>query len=504
MAKTINIDPITRIEGHLGVKIEVESDKVINAFVSGEMFRGFEVILKGRHPMDAQQITQRICGVCPVSHGTASILAQEEAYNVRPPKNGRIMRNIVLAANYIQSHILHFYHLSALDFVDITAILNYTGNDSQLQELKSWVKAQVSSNLIYPAAPFLPRYSGKYIEDTEVNILAIKHYLDALDMRALAHKLGAVFGGRLPHAATLVPGGITEKLSAKKIASCISMIKKLQIFIDKSYIPDIIAAAYAFPEYFTIGKGCGNFLAYGVFHESDDHSNKLFSAGVIIDGKLKNFDSEKITEDVKFSRFSQESGLKPINGRTIADPHKNNAYSWIKAPRYNGKVMEVGPLARMMVDYYRGKNPKVKKLINGLLDKISGKPRDLISVLGRHAARAVECKIVADRCLEWIEELNPNRPVFTDFDIPESAEGIGLTEAPRGALGHWLKINDYKISNYQCVVPTTWNCSPRDANDNPGAVELALVGTPIADKNNPIEATRVVRSFDPCIACAVH
>ncbi len=504
MSRTVTIDPITRIEGHLAIRIKIDSSRVVKAFSSGEMFRGFEVILKGRDPMDAQQITQRICGVCPVSHGTASILAQDAAYGATPPKNGRLIRNLILGANYIQSHILHFYHLAALDFVDITAITKYKGRDPVLRDLKKWVKGQISSNVIYPAAPFLPRYSGKYIQNTGLNILAIKHYLDALDMRTLAHKAGAVFGGKLPHAATLVPGGVTEKVTAVKIAAYASMISKLQTFIDKSYLTDVGEVAAAFPEYFRIGKGCGNFLAYGVFPESANNSEKLLPSGVVVGGRLRSFDAARITEDVRYSFYSSSSGLHPVQGQTVPAPHKNGAYSWLKAPRYNGTVVEVGPLARIMVAYLKGENRAVKKLVNGLLAKLGRKPKDLLSVLGRHAARAIECKVVADRCAEWVEQLVPGEPTFQDFTIPKTGRGVGLTEAPRGALGHWLEIDDHKIKRYQCVVPTTWNCSPRDDNGNPGAVEQALARTPIANSKNPIEATRVVRSFDPCIACAVH
>ncbi|MBU0992235.1 MAG: nickel-dependent hydrogenase large subunit [Proteobacteria bacterium] len=504
MARTIDIDPITRIEGHLAIRVEVESGKVVSAYSAGEMFRGFEQILTGRDPLDAQQITQRICGVCPVSHGMASVQAQEEAYGVSPPSNGRIIRNIILAANYIQSHIIHFYHLSALDFVDIAKIAAYTGKDPALLELKDWVNAQLSSKSLYPAAPFLPRYDSNYIENTELNILAIKHYLDALSMRALAHKLGAIFAGKLPHTTTIVPGGVTEIVTAKKIAACLSMMKTLQSFIDHSYVPDVIAVASAFPEYFNMGKGYGNFLGYGVFPENDGNSNHLFSNGAIIDGQIYELDPMKITEDVAYSLFSSESGLSPDLGRTEPAPEKHKAYSWIKAPRYGGKVMEVGSLARLMISHKKGRNPVVTKHIDALLARTGLKPDALISAMGRHAARAIESQILAERCIEWIENLNVGKPVFNDFEICKTGRGVGLTEAPRGALGHWINIENYKIANYQCVVPTTWNCSPRDDRGIPGAVEFALIGTPVTDEKNPMAVARVVRSFDPCIACAVH
>ncbi len=504
MTRTISIDPVTRIEGHLSVKVDLADNKVSRAYCRGDMFRGFEVILKGRDPMEAQHITQRICGVCPVSHGTASVLAQDAAYGIIPPNNGRIMRNLILGANFVQSHILHFYHLSALDFVDITAITKYTGSDPTLCSVKDWVQQQLKSKILYPAAPFLPRYEGKYIDSDELNILAIKHYLDGFKMRALAHKMGAIFAGKLPHAASLIPGGVTEKPTAQKIAAFQSILEQLRTFIKKSYIADIVEVAKVFPEYLSIGKGCGNFLAYGAFPEAEGNQQLFLPGGIVLQGAWQECKTEKITEDVGYSRFSSPSGLHPTEGQTIADPRKNQAYSWIKAPRYEGKTMEVGPLARMLVAYQKGSNQPVKKVVDEFLNKISGKTENLISILGRHAARAIECRVVADRCAEWLEQLKPDEPTAVEFEIPGSAEGIGLTEAPRGALGHWLQIQNKIIERYQCVVPTSWNCSPRDDKGQPGAVEQALAGTPIENPQHPLEAARVVRSFDPCLACAVH
>ncbi len=503
MTKHIKIDPITRIEGHMAVSIDVTSNRVTKAYSKGEMFRGFEVILKGRDPLDAQQITQRICGVCPVSHGMASILAQDEAYGVTPPENGRLLRNLILGANYIQSHIIHFYHLAALDFVDITAIIQYRGKDPLLQGLKSWVQSELKTNVLSPAAPFLPRYEGTYIEDIDLNITAIRHYLDALKMRALAQQMGALFSGKMPHVASFMPGGVTEKVSAHKIAAYKSMLGKLQAFIDHSYLPDVADVAATFPEYFNIGKGPGNFMAYGVFQESDN-ATKLLPGGVLINGQLSPVDKNKITEDVSHGFYQNTPELTPDQGVTNPQPDKQGAYTWLKAPRYDGHVVEVGPLARILIAYQKNDPSNVRPLVDGLLNQLYITPGDLVSTLGRHAARAIECKVVAERCAQWIEALEPGKPAFRDFAIPAKAQGVGLTEAPRGALGHWLELNDHKIHRYQCVVPTTWNCSPRDGHNQPGPVEQALVRTPIADEKNPIEATRVVRSFDPCIACAVH
>lgn len=500
MVTKIEIDPLTRIEGHLAIHLEVENNRVVEAQCAGEMFRGFEVILKGRDPLDAQQITQRICGVCPVSHGMASVFAQEDAFGIQPPENGRRVRNIIAAANYIQSHILHFYQLSALDFIDITAVTSYTGKDVELQQLKSWVLTELDSRHIFPAAPFLPRYDGRYIK----SISSIKNYLQALKIRSLGHKLAAVFGGKMPHLSTLVPGGITEKITTSKIAVCRSMVGQLKLFIENQYLDDLLAVGKAFPEYYQQGKSSGNYLSYGAFPESTGDSSRLLPSGTLMNNRLEALDTTMITEDVQYSYFSSPSGQHPFNGQTLPEPDKPDAYSWLKAPRYKGEAMEVGPLARLMVAYEKGALSKLNRLIDKTLENLNRKPEDLNSTLGRHIARGLECMIIVDHCQEWIEQLEPEKPAFNDFKIPSSGKGMGLTEAPRGALGHWLELDDFKIKRYQCVVPTTWNCSPKDDTGNPGTVEQALIGTQIADKNNPIEATRIVRSFDPCIACAVH
>ncbi|MBF0102279.1 MAG: nickel-dependent hydrogenase large subunit [Desulfobacterales bacterium] len=504
MGKSVVIDPITRIEGHLAIKVEVEQDRIVNAECRGEMFRGFEVFLRGRDPMDAQQITQRICGVCPISHGIASILAQDMAYQIRLPSNGRLVRNLIQGANFIQSHIIHFYHLSALDFIDIAAITKYTGQDPILLELKTWVEFQISSKMLYPAAPFLPRYESQYLDNVEINIQAIKHYLDALEMRKLAHKMAAIFCGKIPHAATLIPGGVSEHVNAQKIINYFEILKKLHVFIDTVYLPDVIAVAKAFPQYFKMGKGCNNFLAFGVFKESADSDITFLPGGVVMSSNYMAFNSSKITEDVRYSRYSSQSGSHPTQGETIADPHKTGAYSWLKAPRYDGQTMEVGPLARIIAAYVSGKSPLVTTTINQTISQLNIPFEDLVSVMGRHLVRALETKLIAEQCFKWLDQLVPDAPCVEPFTIPSSGEGVGLTEAPRGALGHWIEIADKKIKNYQCVVPTTWNCSPRDDKGNPGPVELALIGTSVSDIKNPIEAARVVRSFDPCIACAVH
>jgi len=500
----VTIDPITRIEGHLKIEVEIDGGKVVEAKSSGEMFRGWEVILKGRHPVDAQMITQRICGVCPAVHAQASTLNLDDALGVTPPDNGRLIRNLMLGANFIQSHILHFYHLAALDYVDITAILNYTGNDLRLNKIKAWVKSEVDSGRTTAAAPFLPRYEGDYIKDVDLNIAAIDHYLEAFDMRRKAQEMLVIFGGKMPHEMGIMPGGATQKPTIDKILSYASRIKELQAFIDTMYIPDVIAVAETYGEYFGIGKGCGNLLSYGGFEEDVNGTNRLFPAGVYIDGKLQAFSADKIAEYVKFSKYSSASGRHPSNGETTPAPEKEGSYSWIKAPRYENKVVEVGPLARIGVAHLTGKNKKVSQLVNNTLNHFGADISALFSVLGRHAARALDCKVVADRCAEWVMQLDPSKPFHTKYEIPESSTGMGLTEGPRGALGHWITIKGQKIDNYQCVVPTTWNAGPTDDMGQKGPIEQALMGTKVKDPKNPIEPVRIVRSFDPCLACAIH
>lgn len=502
--KKIVLDPITRVEGHLAVKTEIADGKVVRAEVAGEMFRGFEVILRGRDPLDAQQITQRICGVCPIEHGMASILAQDMAFGIEPPPNGRLVRNLVQAANIIASHVAHFYLLSALDFVDVAMVVEYVGKDPAMLALKGWVPSQLASKNVLPAAPFLPRYAGDYLTDKDANLGALRNYLEAIEIRRQAQQMGAIFAGKMPHAAALVPGGVTETVTALRIESYRALLERVRRFIDNAFLNDVVAVAGAYPGYFALGRGCGNFLAYGVFPEAAGAGQRFLPPGVLLTGKPAPLDPGAITEDVGSSLFSSPSGLAPASGQTVPAPDKANAYSWLKAPRYQGQVMEVGPLARLLVAAGPGGNSATAAAVNGLLQAIGRQPTELVSVMGRHAARALECKLVADHCHVWLDQLVPGEPTAVPFSVPATGAGFGLTEAARGALGHWIEIRDRKIANYQCVVPTTWNCSPRDDRGIAGPVEQALEGTPVADAENPLEVARVIRSFDPCLACAVH
>ncbi len=510
MGNTISISPLTRIEGHLSVHAETEplggkesGFRVKQARCEGEMFRGLEKIMEGRDPLDAQQMMQRICGVCPVSHGIASIRAQEMAYGIVPSRNGRLMQNLIFAANYLHSHVLHFYQLAALDFVDVKAVLRYSGKDRVLGKLKAWVEESVSRKEVFPGAPFLPRYEGGYAKDLDVNLTLLSHYAEALEVRRTCDEMGAVFGARLPHATALIPGGCTQAPTLERVLAYAARLKKVAAFVKDVYLPDLLQVAREFPGYFEIGRGCGNFLCYGVFL-MDDAGNKLIRPGALIDGKWEALDPRRILEDVGCSWFSSPSGLHPAQGQTQPAAGKSGAYSWIKAPRYRGCVMEVGPLARVLVNYHDPAGSWVKHEVDSLLSARKIPLEKMISVLGRHVARGIETLWVAQQALQWLDELDADGPPARDFSIPRVAAGYGLTEAPRGALGHWLSIEDYKIKRYQCVVPTTWNCSPRDDRGQPGAVEQAIMGTVIEKPSQPIEVGRIVRSFDPGIACAVH
>jgi hydrogenase large subunit len=501
----IIVDPITRIEGHLKVEVVTENGVVKDAHSSGMMFRGIEIILRGRDPRDAQRYTQRICGVCPTSHSIASTLNLDSAFGIsdKIPDNGRIVRNLILGAAHIADHILHFYHLTALDYVDVTKVLKYDGNDPTLNSVKAFAKRG-------ELAPFVPRYEGDYRLSDQVNIAATANYVKALEMRRKAQEMLVIFGGKMPHNMAVMPGGVTETVTVDKIASFLWRLNELRDFIDNIYIPDVLAVAEAYADYFEIGAGCGNLLSYGSFDlegNNPDYTRRkrLLKQGTVsTDLKLGALDTNKIMEYVKHSWYADSStGKHPSKGMTEPQVGKNGAYSWSKAPRYDGKVYEVGPLARIAATYVSGE-PAVKKLVDSVLSKFKASPKALFSVLGRHAARALYTKFVADSMPEWLLQLKPGEPAYVDYTIPDEAFGMGLVDGARGALGHWIEIKDKKIANYQCVVPSTWNLGPRDDKNQPGPVEQALIGTKIKDENNPFEIGRIVRSFDPCLACAIH
>ncbi|NQU73277.1 MAG: nickel-dependent hydrogenase large subunit [Candidatus Omnitrophica bacterium] len=472
------IDPVTRIEGHLGIEVVVENGTVKEAKSTGTLFRGFELILKGRDPRDANRLSQRVCGVCPAIHAKGSAMCLDAAVGLtgKLTHNARIIRNLILASNFLQSHILHFYHLAALDYVD-------------------------AKKAVGDITPFTPRYEGDYRLPDKANQEAVGHYVQALDIRRNAHEMLAIFGGKMPHNIGIVTGGVTEKPTEDKIANFLWRLNEIRDFIENAYIPDVIAVAKIYSDYFAVGKGCGNLLAYGGFELAN---GLLFQAGACEGLKLNGFKPDNITEDVKHSWYADSiSGKNPSAGETIPEPEKKTGYSFLKSPRYQGKVFEVGPLAHMLIGYLK-KDPKITSLVDNVLTTFNAKPENLFSVLGRHAARAIECKIVADAMAGWITELKPGEPIYTEYEIPQEAEGAGMTDAPRGSLGHWITIKDKKIERYQIITPTSWNASPKDDKDQPGPIEQAVIGTKIKDKENPFEIVRIIRAFDPCLACSVH
>lgn len=503
MATKIVIDPVSRIEGHLKIEAVVEGGVVKEARSSGMMYRGLENILIGRDPRDSARIMQRICGVCPTSHGMAAAFALDELYGVNGSitDNGRILRNLIQGANYVQSHILHFYQLAALDYVDVTAVADYSGSDPTLNKVKDFIGRGY-------LGPFVPRYEGDYRLTKEENRAAVAHYVEALNMRRLAHEAVAVFGGKMPHNMSIVAGGATGFPSVDKIASYLWKMEQLSDFIENVYLPDVLMVAGRYSDYFGVGTGCRNYLSFGAFDQDSDPDltkrKRWIPQGIVrADLKMARVDPTKITEEVENSWYEGGAPLHPYEGNTVPDRDKAGAYSWCKSPRYAGEVLEVGPLARMLAAYVSG-DTEVQTMVNGVLGHFNASPAALSSVLGRHAARAVECKLVADKLRQWVLQLKPGEPTFTDFPLEVTSRGMGLHEAPRGALGHWIVAEKGKTTNYQAVVPTTWNAGPRDAKGQPGPIEQALTGTRVRDQRNPFELVRIVRSYDPCLSCAVH
>jgi hydrogenase large subunit len=467
----LTISPVTRIEGHLKIDVDIEGGKVVDAKSTGTMFRGFEIILKGRDPRDASQITQRICGVCPTAHGTASVRCLDNAFGVKPPTNGRIIRNLIFGSDYLMSHILHFYHLVALDYVK--------GPDTE---------------------PFIPRYEGDYRLDPKTNKVAVEQYIKALDIRQKCHQLMALFGGKAPIAYGLIAGGTTEIPTLDKMVSFQWRLKEIKEFIDGTYLPTVYLVAGAYKDLFGVGAGCKNLISFGVFPLDDEEKTFLLKPGAYTQGKDLPLDQTQIREYVKYSWYQDKTtGLHPSKGMTEPEFDKKGAYSWVKAPRYRDLPHEAGPFARMWIT-----NPVLSKHANkflGIDEKKEIRFRDLgdkaFSILGRIAARAEETKLVADAMEKWILQLKPGAPSNVKAEIPKEAMGMGLTEAPRGAVGHWISIKDQKIDNYQVVAATIWNASPRDDKGLLGPIEQALIGTPVKDIKNPFNVVRVVRSFDP-------
>ncbi|MDW8317344.1 MAG: nickel-dependent hydrogenase large subunit [Anaerolineae bacterium] len=553
MAK-IAIDPITRIEGHLRIEAQVENGRVVDAWSSGTMFRGMEIILRGRDPRDAWVFTQRICGVCTTVHAATSVRAVEDALGITVPPNAQIIRNIIQATQHIQDHVIHFYHLHALDWVDIvnaleanpaaTAELAHAISDwpkssaSYFRGVQDRIRAFVGSGQL---GLFANGYWGHpaYRLPPEANLLAVAHYLEALDWQREIIRVHALLGAKNPHLQTYLVGGMSipvdpnsqNAINADKIALLKSWLAQARVFVEKVYVPDLLAIASFYKEWANYGAGLGNFMTYGEFPQAPDNTQLFLPRGIILNrdlSKVLPLDHQKVAEYVAHSWYEYSDGddvaLHPWEGQTnpryagptppydemVSDRPK---YSWLKAPRYDDTPMEVGPLARMLVAYASGVKPVVEA-VDYVLKTLGVGPEVLFSTLGRTAARGIETLVLAQQVERWVDDLAANMrrgdlrihngERWDPSKWPAEAKGWGFLEAPRGSLGHWVRIKNGAIENYQCVVPSTWNGSPRDAKGRRGAWEEALVGTPVVDPERPLEILRTVHSFDPCMACAVH
>ncbi len=564
----IVVDPVTRIEGHLRIEVNIDESNIIrNAVSTGTMWRGLEVILKGRDPRDAWAFTQRICGVCTGTHALTSVRAVEDALAIQIPENANIIRNIMQLTLQVHDHLVHFYHLHALDWVDVVSALSADpkatselaqsispwplSSPGYFRDLQTRLKKFVESGQL---GLFRNGYWGHaaYMLPPEANLMAVAHYLEALDFQKEIKKIHTVFGGKNPHPNWLVGGvpcpinvsdtGAVGAINIERLNLVKSIIDQSRQFVDQVYLPDLMAIASFYKDW-TFGGGLSstNVMSYGDIPDyANDYSasNLLLPRGAIINGNLNEVhevdlrDSEQIQEFVSHSWYSytdDDIGLHPWDG--VTDPNfelgenykgtktriesldESAKYSWIKSPRWNGYAMEVGPLARYIIGYANN-NPEFKEPTEKLLSDLDLPVNALFSTLGRTAARGLECSWAAEKLQYFygrlIDNIRAGDTTTANIELwdpstwPTDVKGVGFTEAPRGALGHWVHIKDRRIENYQAVVPTTWNAGPRDAEGNIGAYEAALLDTPVDNAEQPLEILRTIHSFDPCLACSTH
>ncbi len=554
MATKITVDPITRIEGHLRIDVEVDGGSVTNAWASPQMWRGIEVILQGRDPRDAWAFCQRICGVCTTVHAIASVRAVENALGIGVPLNAQYIRNIILCAHAMHDHIVHFYHLSALDWVDVVSALDADpaktaqlaqslspwpdNGKSRFEAVKAKLKALVDSGQL---GPFKNGYWGHPAMKLppEANLMAVAHYLQALDYQRKADQVVAIFGGKNPHIQTVIVGGVAlainldnlATLNMDKLMQAKQLLQEVKQFVQQVYLPDVIAIGALYKDWLAYGKGVTNYLAVPDLPLDSKGTSFDLPGGTIFGEDLKDFTPitsfndkyfrDNVAESIVHSWYKGDWTRHPWNEETVPDYtdfQEGGKYSWAKAPRFNGQPMQVGPLAQVLVGYASG-HEETRKWVDFALEKVSAVAGAKVgagalqSTPGRHLARAVRAAMVADYALKHLElltknigmgdlEIYPykNPPKFPAGEI----RGFGFHEAPRGALSHWIVIQDGRIKNYQCVVPSTWNVSPRCSKDFMGPYESSLMGNPIAQPERPLEVLRTVHSFDPCIACAVH
>ncbi|MBC8209783.1 MAG: nickel-dependent hydrogenase large subunit [Gammaproteobacteria bacterium] len=552
MTTRITVDPITRIEGHLRIDVEVDNGKVNKAWSSGQMWRGIEQILIGRDPREAWSYTQRFCGVCTTVHAITSVRAVENALNLEVPLNAQLVRNIIQAAHAIQDHIVHFYHLSAVDWVDVVSALDADpvaaaklaeslsdwslNGPHEMKAVQERLKTFVGSGQL---GPFSSGYWGHPAMKLppEVNLLAVAHYLQALDVQNYANKIVAILGGKSPHIQNVAVGGVSNSIShdapsvlnIERLMLIKGFIDKLDHFVKSAYMSDVPAIGAFYLDYAALGAGVTNYLTVPDFPVDTKGTEFMLPGGYIENADLSSLKPIKtfgdryfrdgVAESSRHAWYEGEKPLHPYQGETNAqytDFQDEGKYSWIKAPTFYGQRAQVGPLSDVLVGVASGHAGYTKYLNDamGILKSVSQTPdiplTALHSTIGRHAARAIRCGVMIDTLHDQWERLvnnigtgdedTFNAPVFPKGEI----EGFGFHQAPRGALSHWVVIEDGKIKNYQAVVPSTWNAGPRDAEGQPGPYESSLMDHPVADEHKPLEVLRTVHSFDPCIACAIH
>jgi hydrogenase large subunit len=578
MGKLITIDPVTRIEGHLRIDVEVDGGAVKNAWSSGTMWRGIETILQGRDPRDAWVFTQRICGVCTTVHAMASVRSVENALGLEIPLNAQLIRNLIISAHALHDHIVHFYHLSALDWVDVTSALKadpvaasqlaekistWPGNSRhELAAVKAKLEGFVKAGQMgifqngywgHPAMKLPP----------EVNLLAVAHYLQALDVQRKANQVVAILGSKTPNIQNLAVGGVANAinldspstLNMERLYMVKTLLDEVTAFVQQVYLPDVAAVAGFYPDWFRYGAGVTNYLAVPDLPSDVKMTKFALPGGVIWNGELKvarhieswgdDYLRQNVTESIARAHYDgawtkgpwEEETVPKFAGEWKAETPAPDRYTWVKAPRLEGKPVQVGPLAQVLVGFITGHELTTRWVKAALaavkaIHNIDLPPTALHSTLGRHAARAIRCAMLAEQAQEQWKALvanigkgdvaiftdpmgkDPNDPKGRTFlqrvkeDQGGIAKGVGFHEAPRGTLSHWSVIEtdgkSMKLKNYQAVVPSTWNAGPRDAKDQKGPYEASLVGNPIADPKLPLEALRTIHSFDPCLACAIH
>jgi len=551
MGQRIVIDPITRIEGHLRIDVEVDGGRVRDSWSSGQMWRGIEIILQDRDPREAWLFTQRICGVCTTVHAICSVRAVENALGLEIPANAQYIRNLILAAHTLHDHIVHFYHLSALDWVDVTKALEadpkkaselaetlspWPGNSRrQLEAVKAKIKALVDSGQLgiftngywgHPAMKLPP----------EVNLLAVAHYLQALEYQRKANQVVAILGSKTPNIQNLAVGGVANAinldneatLNMRKLYQIKDLLTEVKTFVEQVYLPDVIAIGSMYPDWLGYGAGVTNYMAVPDLPLDAAATEFDLPGGTLSNGDLstaRSFDTwtdprfEKgVSESIAHAWYDGDWTRHPWDEETVphyTDFEDDGKYSWVKAPRFDGVPMQVGPLAQVLVGYATG-HAGIKKWLDYAVGQASALAKTPIplsglhSTLGRHLARAVRAQVIAEVSLGHWQRLVENigdgdTEIFNEPVFPKGEQrGFGVHEAPRGTLSHWVVISNGKIANYQCVVPSTWNAGPRDEHGQMGPYEASLVGNPVADPERPLEVVRTVHSFDPCLACAIH